>query len=201
MLPDGRKVAAPGSLNSMLSQLSTTFELLGRHGEWDEEARTGNPVRSKGVTMFKSGYERSMREQGYEQGSAVEWTEAEVFRLIAGLEVEAAAKLQEAGALLEAGRSSDAARAMMGCLVADRDAMAASYLWWGLQRGKECGLLRREDLALPDGSLLPLPLPHPLPVGFQVRLLYCGLSMQPIMHGVYMCMWRVGVVLAVVGCG
>ena len=63
----------------------------------------------------------------------------------------------------------------MGCLVADRDAMVASYLWWGLQRGKECGLLQREDLALPDGSLLPLPLPHPVPVGFQVGLLYCRL--------------------------
>ena len=168
MLPDGRKVAAPSSLNGMVSQLSTSFEILGRHGDWDEESRAGNPVLSKAITLFKSGYRRSMSEGGFEEGSAVEWTQLEVFALVAGLETEAAAELQRSLGLLASWRTSDAAGAMVKCLLLDRDAMAASYLWWGMQRGKECGLLARDDLAQPDGRPLPLPLPCPLPEGFQV---------------------------------
>ena len=51
-------MAAPSSLSGLLSNLSATFELLGRNGHWDEQARTGNPILSKAVSTFKDGYRR-----------------------------------------------------------------------------------------------------------------------------------------------
>ena len=161
-------MAAPSSLNGLFSQLSTSFEILGRSGLWDEDSRSGNPVRSRAITDFKAGYRRSMEGAGYEEGSAIEWTQQEVFALVQGLEVEAGVKLKESLDLLASWRPSYAARAMVKCLQLDRGALAASYLWFSMQRGKECGQLAVEDLHGPDGRPLPLPLPFPVPTGYQV---------------------------------
>jgi hypothetical protein len=156
----------------MLSQLSTSFEILGRSGMWDAEARTGNPVRCRAITDFKSGYRSSMEGAGYEEASAIEWTQQEVFSMVCGLEKEAGSRLHEALSLRASGRTSDAARAMVQCLLLDRDALAASYLWHSMQRGKECGQLAVEDLHGPDGRPLPFPLPLPVPEGYQVSGAY-----------------------------
>lgn len=169
VLPDGSEVAAPSSLSGMFSGLSTIMEMLGRHGPWDEEARTGNPALCKDVTLYKSGYRRTMHAAGYEEGSAVEWHLGEVQALVEALDREAAAQLQLMVRHLAAGQTSSALGAVVACLMLDRDALAATYLWEGQQRGKECGRLAWDDLALPDGTPLPRELPFPAPVGYQVR--------------------------------
>ncbi len=170
VLPDGSRVVAPSTLNGMFSALSTSFDLLGRTGDWDETSRTGNPIRCKDITLYKTGYSNGLAARGYEEGSAVEWREGEVYALINGLDRQATSKLFESQEHMDAGRRSRALRAMQDALLLDRDAMVASYLWFGMQRGKEAGALTLEDLCQPDGALLLQPLPYPVPHGFQVGM-------------------------------
>ncbi len=73
----------------MLSHLSTTFALLDRTGPWREGTRAGNPIESEAIARFKKGYARKLAEAGFEEGSAVAWTEPEVWALINGLDREA----------------------------------------------------------------------------------------------------------------
>lgn len=61
VLPDGSDVAAPSSVQGALSHLSAA---LGRQGSWDTDTRSGNPVDSQPVQLFKQGYERQLRGRG-----------------------------------------------------------------------------------------------------------------------------------------
>ena len=73
--------------------------------------------------------------QGYQQGSAVPWEQAEVFALVDQLDSEAAACREQAQQLLAEGKPNAALRPSGKALQLDRDATAATYLWEGLQRG------------------------------------------------------------------
>ncbi|GAB4815694.1 hypothetical protein N2152v2_002740 [Parachlorella kessleri] len=179
VLPDGSQVAAPSSLNGLLSALSTSFELLGRRGPWDEAARSGNPIHSKDITVFKLGYARQTAAAGFEEGSAIEWRESEVQQLVQGLDARAVLKLAEYQLCAGHGRTHGAQQALQEALLLDRDAFAVVYLWQSMQRGKEAGSLALDDFALPDGSALPQPLPFPLPNGFQVDVYPGGIKQHP----------------------
>lgn len=152
VLPDGSEVAAPGTLESALSHLSTSMKTMGRQGPWDEDSRTGNPTESTSVRLYRRGYERQLRELGYEEGSAVPWLEGDVHALVDQMDKEAAAYRGEAELLIAAGKQMSALRPTMQSLLLDRDATAAVYEWWGLQRGKECGALSLADFKDEQGQ-------------------------------------------------
>lgn len=173
MLPSGEEVAAPSSLNSMLSQLSTAFQMLGRCGPWDEGARGGNPVDSRAVSLFRSGYRQVQYSAGFEEGSAVEWRPEEVAALVAGMDAETLAHMQAASRHMAACRASAAQSSVVSALLSDRDATLVTYLWGGAQQGKEAGALTVGDLSAADGAPLSLPMPSPLPVGYQVGCREC----------------------------
>lgn len=169
VLPGGEMVAAPSSLNGMLSHLSTTFALLDRTGPWKEDARMGNPIDSEAIARFKKGYARKVAEAGFEEGSAVAWTESEVWTLIHGLDREALECSLAGGEHCAAGRLEKAWEAYSRYLLLDRDALLCSYLWWGMQRGREAGRLTVGDLSTPLGTPA-YPLPFPPPAGYRVGL-------------------------------
>ena len=129
----------------MFSHISTSMKGLGRGGPWDPEARTGNPVDCDEVRLYKKGYGRLQRSRGFEEGSAVPWDEADVFAVIDQLDQEAAGAFAEAQQLLAAGRPMAAFSPYVRGLLLDRDALACSYEWHSLQRGKEAGSLTRSD--------------------------------------------------------
>lgn len=144
-MPSGKEVAAPGSLQSAVSHLSTSMKMLGRSGAWDPDTRKGNPVQSAAVQLFLQGYEKKLRQEGYEEGSAVPWEEHEIHAVIDQLDKEAAEYRKEAERLLSAGRPLAAVLPTIKGLMLDRDATAVAYEWEGLQRGKEGGSLTRAD--------------------------------------------------------
>ena len=127
-LPGGEHIPAPPSLNCMFSQLSTAFTLIGRTGPWDELGRSGNPINSPEITSYKKGYLAEMHEAGWEQGSAVPYTEADFRGLVDMLDAEASQS-----------------PCWFQRVLLDRDALAAAYLWGGGQRGKEGGRLHLLD--------------------------------------------------------
>ena len=49
MAADGELIAAPGSLSSTKSHLSSEFEQLSRNGDWDSAKQTSNPMLSAQV--------------------------------------------------------------------------------------------------------------------------------------------------------
>lgn len=166
-LPDGRCIAAPGSMSSMLSSLSTAFRLLGREGPWNGVARTGNPADGIDVALLKRGYRREAHAAGFEEGSAVPWDEASVHRLIDWLDQQVTSHTAAGVQHLEKGGYINAFSSIMAALLCDRDAMLATYLWGSSQRAKEAGALKLEDFTLPGGQGA-LPLPRPLPIGIKV---------------------------------
>ena len=128
-----------------MSHLSTTFNLLGRQGPWDAEARTGNPTQSSAVQLYKRGYGRMLRSKGYQETSAIPWEEDDVHAIIDQLVGEADELWQEAAELQAAGQQHAGLSTTVRALCLERDATAACYLWEGLQRGKEGGALARSD--------------------------------------------------------
>ena len=152
VMPDGSLVAAPSSMSALFSHLSSSLKALGRTGPWDPEKRSGNPVDSEAVRLYKRGYGRMLRAQGYEEGSAIIWEEADVFTTIDQLDKEAGAFLSEATELTAAGRPQAALRPLVRGLLLDRDALACTYQWEGLQRGKEGGQLTCSDFVGEDGK-------------------------------------------------
>ena len=70
-LPDGSCVASPSGLASMLSHLSTTFELVGRSSIHVSGQLYGNPAASSLLSRLKIGYTRDQFRAGYVATSAV----------------------------------------------------------------------------------------------------------------------------------
>lgn len=122
-------MSSPSGLNGHCSALSTAFTLLGRSGEWDPETCQGNPIKSPDVSEFKSGYGRQLHAAGYEQGSAVPWTYAEVLVLLDLLDAVVA----------------DPATPVITGLLLDQTATLICYLWEGGQRAKEGGAVTLLD--------------------------------------------------------
>ena len=136
----------------MFSHLKTALDALGRTGSWDPATRTGNPITSVEVRQYKAGYGRMQRERGFEEGSAVPWQQADVFAVIDQLDVEAAAAFQQHKKLLAEGKPLAATAPLVKGLLLDRDALAITLEWWGLQRGKETGSLTRADFSDEEGN-------------------------------------------------
>lgn len=134
-------------MSSMLSHLATTFNALGRSGAWDDDSRKGNPAQCLDVQLYKRGYGRKLRARGYAETSAIPWAEDDVRAVIDQLVGEAEEQRQAAAELLPSGGLYEALRCSVRALSLERDATAASYLWEGLQRGKEAGALACPNFA------------------------------------------------------
>ena len=78
----GKLVAAPGSLLSTKSHLSSKLEQLGRNGDWDSVNQTGNPMLSAQVTTMLKGYGNQAFQLGHQKTAAVPMTEVEVQLLL-----------------------------------------------------------------------------------------------------------------------
>ena len=98
------------------------------------------------VKQYKQGYGWLLRQQGFEEGSAVPWEEADVIAIIDRLDVEAAKCRREAAELEADGRPLAAFAPTFKALLLDRDVLACTPLWGGIQRGKEGGALALPDL-------------------------------------------------------
>ena len=85
MTADGELVAAPGSLSSTRSHLSSEFEQLGRNGDWHSANQTGNPMLSAQVITMLKGYGNHATQLGYQKKGAVPLTEAEMQVLLQGM--------------------------------------------------------------------------------------------------------------------
>jgi hypothetical protein len=145
-------VASPSGVNSVLSHLSTLFEFLGRHGHYDEVAKTGNPVKSFLILRFKQGYGSTLQHDGYQEKSAVPLTADKVPLLIAHIDALAASS---AGG--------------MELLTLSRDAVLLLYSWHSTMRGTEGGRLVIADFhtagrvqLFPDGFRPYTPAPEKL---------------------------------------
>ena len=66
----GQKIAAPSSLSSIRSSLSTEFEQLGRSGEWNPATLQGNPMLSNQLRRMTKGYKVQASQRGYQVRAA-----------------------------------------------------------------------------------------------------------------------------------
>ena len=66
---EGEHIAAPGSLSSRKSHLSSKFELLGCTGDW-------NPTSQTGRSMLNPSSRDRVRNATYEATGNIDWTEA-----------------------------------------------------------------------------------------------------------------------------
>lgn len=80
-MADGSCTASPAGVNQCLSNLSTGFNLVGRVGDWYLHHFHGDPILSTKVIQYRPGYRHKAFCTGYQEGSAVHVTEAEVFQL------------------------------------------------------------------------------------------------------------------------
>jgi len=78
MTADGELIAAPGSLSSTKSHLSSEFEQLGRNGDWDSANQTGKPMLSAQVRTMLEGYGNHATQLGYQKKGAVPLIEVEM---------------------------------------------------------------------------------------------------------------------------
>ena len=80
-----RALAAPSSVSSMVSHLSTTFRLLGRSAPWGPmtPAEDGNPADSYAVQLSLQGYRRRRAHDGWFARAAMPWG-PEKLRLLLG---------------------------------------------------------------------------------------------------------------------
>ena len=80
---EGEHIAAPGSLSSTKSHLSSEFELLGCTGDWNPISQTGNPMLSVQIRNMLKGYSNHANQLGYQKKGAVPLTESKMQRLLA----------------------------------------------------------------------------------------------------------------------
>lgn len=152
-LPDGQKIASYSGVNAALSHLSTAFRLINRVGDWDHQRLLyTNPIKSDFVSSYRSGYRLWAWKRGYEESSAVPITEATLFEFINGLDKDIA------------GTSDEQMK-----LIFERDICTFLYLWYGQQRGKECGRLTISDLWTLAG-ISAFPLVVPIAPDFQLQV-------------------------------
>ena len=79
---DGELIAAPGSLSSTKSHLSTEVEQLGHNGDGDSANQTGKPSLSAQVRTMLKGYRNHATQLRYQKKAAVPLTEAEMQLLL-----------------------------------------------------------------------------------------------------------------------
>ena len=127
----GQKLAAPSSLSSIRSSLSTEFEQLGRTGEWNTVTLQGNPMLSNQLRRMTKGYKAEAGQQGY-QPRAAEPIYSDKIR-----------------ALLEALMQQQQHATGVDRLLLLRDGLIISMLWQSSFRGFNVGALRLSNIVTP----------------------------------------------------
>ena len=157
MTADGELIAAPGSLSSIKSHLSSEFELLGCTGNWNPASQTGNPMHSVQTRSLLKGYSNHATELGYQRKGAVPLTKPKMLCLLQSMATTCS--------------SSNTDQHQQLLLL--RDGMLFSLLWQSYFRGFNAGALRLENIVLPTGeSALPYLVPEvKLPAGAILHLL------------------------------
>ena len=157
MTADGKLIAAPGSLSSTKSHLSSKFELLGCIGDWNSASQTGNPMHSVQIRSLLKGYNNHAAELGYQRKGAIPLTEPEMLCLLQSM----------------ATTCSNSNTDQHQQLLLLRDGMLFSLLWQSCFRGFNAGAMRLENIVLPTGeSALPYLVPEvKLPAGATLHLL------------------------------
>ena len=130
----GQKIAAPSSLSSIRSSLSTEFEQLGRTGEWNPATLQGNPMLSNQLRRMTKGYKAQASQQGYQ--------------------VRAAEPIysDKVKALLEILKYQQQHATGVERLLLIRDGLIISMLWQSSFRGFNVGALRLSNIVTPTNS-------------------------------------------------
>jgi len=136
MTADGELIAAPGSLSSTKSHLSSEFEQAGRNGDWDSANQTGKPMLSPQVRTMLEGYGNHATQLGYQKKGAVPLTEVEMQLLLQSMHKTCNSS------------STDPHQHMLLM----RDGMLFSLLWQSCLRGFNAGALRLDNVVLPTGE-------------------------------------------------
>ena len=136
MTADGELIAAPGSLSSIKSHLSSEFELLGCTGNWNPASQTGNPMHSVQTRSLLKGYSNHATELGYQRKGAVPLTKPKMLCLLQSMATTCS--------------SSNTDQHQQLLLL--RDGMLFSLLWQSYFRGFNAGALRLENIVLPTGE-------------------------------------------------
>jgi hypothetical protein len=139
MLPNGERVASPSGVNGVLSNLSTAFGLLSRHGEYNDATGKGNPVLSSEVGLYRQGYKNQVWREGYQEGSAVPMTESKYRALISFMD-----------------GLCDSKSSVVEQLCIERDVCLYMYAWESSLRGKDAGKITLQDFFDSRGVLLDL---------------------------------------------
>ena len=135
VLPNGATAPAPGSLTSLVSQLSTRLEEAGRRGVWDPSSGCGNPCKSFEVRHFCGGYANLMHAAGFQPQAVPPLPEWKLGALVAALLAEA-----------DNARGSGAPWHVEALL--RRDAALAQLLWESERRPGEVGQLTTPAVTL-----------------------------------------------------
>ena len=133
---EGEHIAAPGSLSSTTSHLSSEFELLGCTGDWNPISQTGNPMLSVQIRNMLKGYSNHANQLGYQKKVAVPLTEGEMQRLLHSM----------------ANICNNSNPDQHQHLLLLRDGMLFSLLWQSCFRGLNAGAVRLENVLLPAGD-------------------------------------------------
>ena len=130
----GQKIAAPSSLSSVRSSLSTEFEQLGRTGEWNPATLHGNPMLSNQLRRMTKGYKAQASQQGFQ--------------------VRAAEPIysDKVKALLEILMNQQQHATDVDRLLLIRDGLIISMLWQSSFRGFNVGALRLSNIVTPTNS-------------------------------------------------
>ena len=132
----GELIAAPGSLSSIKSHLSSEFEVLGRIGDWNPATQTGNPMLSVQIRSMLKGYGNHANQLGYQKREAVPLTENQMLTLLSSmLSICNVSTTDPHQRLLLLG-----------------DGMLFSLLWQSCFRGFNAGAIRLDNIALPTGE-------------------------------------------------
>ena len=134
---NGAVVCSASHVKSVLAHLSTSFELLGRCGDYSEATQQGNPCQSALVSAYRAGYRRELIGGGIVPGPAVPMT------------------LEKVRALVRycLGESERAAGNPFSQMMWLRDAVLYLYLWYSWQRGSEGASIRWEQLEFLGSAL------------------------------------------------
>ena len=140
-LTDGSVVCSSSLVDTCLSHLSTSFELLEppRSGEYDPGSRTGNPIKSPTVRRYKAGYLQDLKDRGFQAQAAVVIQEGKVHKLVLAL-------YDASDIASTKGEGVQAATLL-------RDGVYFLYLWDSWQRGAEGAAIQASKVRVVPGGM------------------------------------------------
>lgn len=160
-----KRAAAPSSVTTTLSLLSTQFRLLGRGQAYDELACDGNPCQSSDLLLYRRGVTRGAGQDGYQEQSATPLS----YELLRTLVQHIRAQVPKV--------------TLLDQLLLHRDVACYTLMWATASRGHDCGKLRLDDFRDPadhrrayPGQSFPLPSPPSgqYPAGYHLVLAQLG---------------------------